>query len=318
MIVIGGSAGALPALKKISSGLVLPQTAVFVVIHFPGDKISRLPEILNKAGSMTAVHAKNNEVISHGKIYIAPPDFHMIVSKGKIFLSSGPKENGFRPSVDVLFRSAALAYKSDVTGIILSGAMDDGTAGLMAVKEAHGTSIVQDPDEAIVSGMPGNALKYVPVDYCMPASEIHMLLKDTSFINKQVKKHKSVKNNIILEWENEIALGKSTDMATIKRYADSTRYICPLCEGPLFRMKNGKIPRYRCFIGHAFSAETLLNKTSEKIEHLLWTAYRTLDEKKEMLQNIVVSKSELKQMEKEIDDQLTKLNRLIKENERPD
>ena len=312
IIVIGGSAGALPAVKQIFSAVTSPlDGAVFIVIHFPEDKISYLPKILGKKSVMPALHASDGCVIEKGKIYIAPPARHMIIKEGKTFLSDGPKENRFRPSIDVLFRSAATAYGPMVTGIILSGALDDGVAGLIAIKKSGGATIVQDPTDAIMDGLPLNALKNVKEDYCLPAAKISAVLK---IICDNKPKEVAMKKNKLYEWENAMADGHVMDMEAIKKHTEPTRYICPLCEGPLFKLRDFSFNRYRCFVGHAFSGQTLLNDVDEKVEHLPWTAYRTLDEKKEMLKNMVTSNSELKKQEEKINHDLQFLDELLQNN----
>lgn len=283
IIVIGGSAGSIRSLKKITSNLSTDMdAAIFVVIHVPPDKTSSLPTIINQDCPLPASHAENNQIIEPGNIYVAVPDHHMLIEKGKICLGKGPKENRFRPSIDVLFRSASLEYSSQVAGIILSGLLDDGTAGLNAIKKRKGIAIVQDPDDAEFPGMPLSALHQVKVDHCVPAADIAPLLGK---LLKNHKKEKIMKKDSSLEWENEIARGINTSFDNIEKFATSTRYICPECEGPLFRIKDKNITHYRCFIGHAYTSETLLDDISEKVEHLLWTTYRTMDEKREMISN---------------------------------
>jgi two-component system, chemotaxis family, protein-glutamate methylesterase/glutaminase len=177
IIVIGASAGGVEALQKIVSRLP-PQfdAAVFVVLHVTAEATSALPAILNRAGPLPAHHAINKERISYGRIYVAQPDFHLVLRDGQVRVVHGPRENRSRPSVDPLFRSAAIIYGSRVVGVVLSGALDDGTAGLLAIKAQGGLAIVQDPDDALVAGMPRSALEYVQVDYTVPVAEIGPLL----------------------------------------------------------------------------------------------------------------------------------------------
>ncbi|MCW3090936.1 MAG: CheB methylesterase [Ferruginibacter sp.] len=283
IIVIGGSAGSLKSLKQITSQLPRDiNAAVFVVIHFPADKTSNLPSIINHDGTLTAEHAEHNKKIEAGKIYVAVPNYHLLIENGKIGLGKGPKENRFRPSIDVLFRSAALEYNSDVIGIVLSGLLDDGTVGLNAIKKMNGIAIVQDPADAQFASMPASALRHVDVDHCLPASSIAPII--TSVINQPIK-DKAMEKDESLQWENDISRGINKNFADMEKYGHASRYICPDCEGPLFRMKDDKIKRYRCFLGHAFTSDTLLDGVTQKIEQLLWTTYRTLDEKREMIES---------------------------------
>ena len=177
IVVIGASAGGMEALQKLVSRLPagLP-ASLFVVWHLsPGVK-SILPSILTKAGALPAVHPQDGDRIEPGRIYVAPNDHHMLLENGYIRVARGPKENRFRPAVDPLFRSAAYVYGPRVIGVVLTGALDDGTAGLWTIKLRGGTAIVQEPEEALIRGMPLNALDNVAVDYRLPVAEIGELL----------------------------------------------------------------------------------------------------------------------------------------------
>ncbi|MEO5890572.1 MAG: chemotaxis protein CheB [Ferruginibacter sp.] len=311
IVVIGGSAGSLRSLKKITSGISKNiDAAVFVVIHFPPDKTSNLPAILNRENEVPAVFATHHSTIETGKIYVATSDHHLIIEKGKMLLVHGPKENRFRPSIDVLFRSAAVAYDAKVIGIILSGLLDDGTSGLSTIKENNGVAIVQDPEDAEFKNMPLSALRNVAVDHCVPAKEIAALINNPA--NKQPKEI-GMKNGERLQWENKIARGMNTSFDDIKKYATSTRYICPQCEGPLFHINDDKVTRYRCFTGHAFTSATLLQDISEKVEHLLWTTFRTMDEKREMIQNFTEQNDELVKEKEKLEIQLEVIKKLLEQ-----
>jgi two-component system chemotaxis response regulator CheB len=177
IIVIGASAGGVEALSALVENVPanIP-AAVFVVVHFPAQSTSVLPQLLTRAGQLPAVHANDGEAIQTGRIYIAPPDFHMVLERGSMSVVRGPRENHSRPAIDPLFRSAALAYGPRVVGAILSGTLGDGTAGLAAVKRRGGIAVVQDPEEAPFPDMPRNALQYVRADYVLPLAEIPPLL----------------------------------------------------------------------------------------------------------------------------------------------
>ena len=169
MVVVGTSSGGVEALMELCGGLPedLP-AAVFVVVHFPEGAPSVLPSILNRAGPLKAVHPEDGDPIENGRIYVAPPGLHLLVERGRVRLVRGPRENLHRPAVDPLFRTAAVAYGPRAVGVVLTGARDDGTAGLLAIKRRGGVAVVQDPDDALFSGMPQSALEYVDVDYCLP------------------------------------------------------------------------------------------------------------------------------------------------------
>jgi two-component system chemotaxis response regulator CheB len=177
IIVVGASAGGVEALIKLVRGLSKDLAAsVFIVLHIPAQGPSVLPSILNHAGTLDAQHPIDQQKIEMGKIYIAPPDHHLLVEQGLMRVVYGPKENRHRPAIDALFRSAAIAYGAQVIGVVLTGALDDGTAGLLAIKRRNGIAIVQDPNDAVYGDMPRNALKHVAVDYCVPIVEIGPLL----------------------------------------------------------------------------------------------------------------------------------------------
>lgn len=178
IVVVGASAGGLEAMKELVGKLPRNFPAsVFIVWHTAPDAPGVLPKILAAAGGeLPVANARNCEQIQPGRIYVAPPDHHLLIERGFVLLSRGPKENRFRPAVDPLFRSAAQAYGPRVAGVILSGGLDDGTAGLLAVKQQGGTAIVQDPAEALYPSMPQSAMKHVAVDYCLPAAAIASLL----------------------------------------------------------------------------------------------------------------------------------------------
>ena len=177
IIVVGTSAGGVEALVRLVHDLPADLPAiVFIVIHVPARGQSRLPEILSRSGPLEAIHPTDGLLVSPGHIYVAPPDHHMLVEQGHVRVVRGPKENRHRPAIDPLLRSAALVYGPQVVGVILTGALDDGTAGLLAIKQRGGVAVVQDPREALYAGMPQNALANVSVDYCVPLADMGSLL----------------------------------------------------------------------------------------------------------------------------------------------
>jgi two-component system chemotaxis response regulator CheB len=178
IIVIGASAGGVEALREITRGLPanLPAT-LFVVLHVPPQNPSHLPAILSRSGPLPAAHAGDGAEFVPGRIYVAPPDTHLLVESGRTHLSHGPTENRHRPAIDPLFRSAARAYGSRVVGVVLTGSLDDGTAGLYQIRRHGGVAVVQDPDDALFPSMPANALEYVGADYRCQVTEIAPLLE---------------------------------------------------------------------------------------------------------------------------------------------
>lgn len=268
IIVIGASAGGFEAIKSLIAGL--PPTinaAIFIVWHMSPDVRGILPQVLNRINALPAAHAYNGEAILKGRIYVAPPDHHLLIEDGKMLVTRGPKENRFRPAVDPLFRSAAYAHGARVIGIILSGALDDGTAGLWTVKQYGGIAIVQNPKEAEVSSMPESAMNQVKVDYCVGVAEMGPLLvrltESPLSQNAPVMKDEQTKKEI------QIAAEKDALQTGLMRLGELTPYACPECHGVLSRLQNGDIVRYRCHTGHAYSADALLASITEKVEDSL-------------------------------------------------
>jgi two-component system, chemotaxis family, protein-glutamate methylesterase/glutaminase len=177
IVVVGASAGGVEALVGLASALPadLP-AAVFVVLHLPATGTSALPDILSRHGPLPASHVKDGEPIENGRIFVASPDHHLLLRTGHVHLTRGPRENGHRPAVDTLFRSAAREYATRVIGVILSGALDDGTAGLLAIKSRGGVAVVQEAADALYPGMPGSALEHVQVDHVLAVASMGELL----------------------------------------------------------------------------------------------------------------------------------------------
>lgn len=277
IIVMGASTGGFEAFKKIIKGLPDDfNTPIFIVWHTAPNIRGILPNVLNEVNTIYAAHAYDNEPIKPNRIYIAPPDHHLLVEKGNVRVTRGPKENHFRPAVDPLFRSAAYTYGKRVVGAILSGALDDGTAGLWTVKHYGGIAIVQDPSEAEVASMPQNAMREVKIDYCVPVAELPSLLvrlsKEPLSENADVMQDEQTKKEIEIAAE-EYALKKN-----IFSFGELSPFTCPECHGVLSRLHNDNIVRYRCHTGHAYSVDTLMAGLMEKIEDGLYGAMRGMDE----------------------------------------
>jgi two-component system chemotaxis response regulator CheB len=285
IIVIGASAGGFEAIKTIVKNLPDNfQTPIFIVWHISPDIRGILPQVLNKENKIPAAHAYNAEPIKPNRIYIAPPDHHLLVEKDKLLVTHGPKENRFRPAVDPLFRSAAYAYGNRVIGVVLSGALDDGTAGLWAIKHYGGTAIVQDPMNAEVASMPENALRQVNVDYCLGVSEISQLLVRLS--KEEVNKNTTVMKDEQTKKEIEIAMGDNALKDGVLKLGTLSPLTCPECHGVLVRLQNDNLIRYRCHTGHAYSADTLLEAITERIENSLYSAVRGMDESTLLLNHL--------------------------------
>ncbi len=278
IIVIGASAGGFEVIKQIVAGLPASlEASVFIVWHMSADIRGILPEVLNKQQTLYAANAIDKEPIKPNRIYVAPPDRHLVIERDHVRVTRGPKENRFRPAIDPLFRSAAYAYGPGVIGVILSGALDDGTAGLWAIKSRGGIAIVQDPSDAQVSAMPSNALREVAVDYALPAIGIAPLLEELSAEEIPQYNFPYMESNEIKKEINVILQEGSADEA-ILQLGELTPYTCPECHGVLSAIKEGMRIRYRCHTGHAFSADSLLEALTENIEHSIWNAIREMEE----------------------------------------
>jgi two-component system chemotaxis response regulator CheB len=279
IVVIGASAGGMGALEKLVAGLPagLP-AAVFVVWHLSPGVRSVLPAVLTKAGPLRAVHPKDGDPIRPGQIYIGPNDHHLLLERGYVRVTKGPKENRFRPAVDPLFRSAAYIYSTRVIGVVLSGALDDGTAGLWAIKLRGGTAIVQDPADAMHRSMPLNALENVEVDYQLPVSDIGPLLGRLTREQAAPEPLIAVQERERMEAEIKIAREVDPRVEEILSYGQLSPFTCPECHGVLTMFRDGNIIRFRCHTGHAVSSGTLLESATEQVEQKLMDALRALDE----------------------------------------
>jgi two-component system, chemotaxis family, protein-glutamate methylesterase/glutaminase len=275
IVVVGGSAGSIEVLTELVAGLPPDYPgSIFVVVHFPGSVRSALPRILSRAGPLPARHPVDGELIEPGRIYVAPPDFHLHLAQDHIHLTRGPKENGHRPAADPLFRTAASAYGPRVVGIILSGNLNDGTGGLLRIKQRGGVALVQDPETALYQGMPRSAIEHVAVDHVLPVQEISGMVAE-----------------LALRPVESLEVGGMSDEFTSIREADEVAVVdrqtqpgvpstmaCPECHGVLWEQKEEDLIQFRCRVGHAYSAEALLVHQSEQLEAALWTALRALEE----------------------------------------
>ena len=277
IIVIGTSAGGVEALRQLVSALPSDlQAAIFVVLHTSPDSPGLLADILDRYGSLPAVTAQDRERIRPGRVYVPPPDRHLLVEPGVVRVTRGPKENRFRPAIDPLFRSAAQTYGPRVIGVILTGYLDDGTAGLWTVKQLGGTAVVQDPKDALVPFMPLNALIHVKVDYCLPLHEIAPLLVRLTTAATEDKGVFPVPKEV--EIEVNIAKEQKAIDAGVLSLGEPSNYACPECHGVLLQMKEGTLFRFRCHTGHAYSLESLLADITEKMDDALWNSIRAFEE----------------------------------------
>jgi len=277
IIVIGASAGGLEALRSLVGGLPEDlRASVFVVLHTSADSPGLLAAILGRAGKLPVSAAVDGERIRPGRIYVAPPDHHLIVEPGIVRTTRGPRENRFRPAIDPLFRSAAQTYGPRVVGVILTGYLDDGTAGLWMVKRLGGTAVVQDPEDALVDSMPRSALLHVRVDHCLPLADIAPLLTRLSSEAAEEGEFEVPEETNI-----EVSIAK-TDKALeagVLKLGEPSNYACPECHGVLLQLREEERIRFRCHTGHAYSLESLVAEIDQAIEESLWSAIRSVEEK---------------------------------------
>jgi two-component system, chemotaxis family, protein-glutamate methylesterase/glutaminase len=265
IIVVGSSAGGLQVLNSLIKHF--PQdwpAATFIVQHV--GRVSMLPELLQRAHPAVAV-ANHGETVTAGRIYVAPPNHHLLLADGKVQLSKGPRENLHRPSINVLFRSAARTYGPNVIGIVLTGSLDDGSAGLFTIKSKGGLAIVQDPKDAPVPDMPKNALRAVKADFCMPVSKIGPLVVKLVKSRPQTSKRKNGPPAAVMKTTSKSKSGSQPSI------------VCPECHGPLTQERNGELVEYGCMVGHRFTLDTLTDAHAEALERAMWIAVRSLEER---------------------------------------
>lgn len=279
ILVIGASAGGVDALKKLLAPLPADLDAsLFIVWHMSPSVRGVLPQILSRVTSIAVSHALDGESIQSNRIYVAPPDQHMLLENGYIRLTRGPKENRFRPAIDPLFRSAALKYSNRVIGIILSGALDDGTAGLWTIKQRGGLALVQDPADAETASMPESAIRQVDVDYVLPAGQLAARLVE--LVNQTVAPPEEIDDLETQKTDLEIRIAaQENDVAmNILSYGTFSPYTCPECHGVLTMLQEGSLARFRCHTGHAYSVDTLLVAVTEAVEDNLYSTMRSMEE----------------------------------------
>lgn len=269
IVTIGGSAGSLPILQTILA--TLPRdfpAAVFIVLHTSPESPGLLPEILNRCSTLPAMYAVDNAEILPSRVYVAPSgQRHMLLERGRVRLRPGPRENRSRPAIDALFRSAASAYGSQVVGVILTGNLDDGAAGLLDIKNRGGMAIVQDPDEAVAPSMPASAIEATEVDFVLPAEQI---------------------GGKLMELVPTQATDKIRSISAGHRNVDSTgqTYSCPECGGVLEEVDETGMVRFQCRVGHMYSPESLLADQTVAVERALWAAIRSMEEQAEFSERL--------------------------------
>jgi two-component system chemotaxis response regulator CheB len=276
LVVVGASAGGIEALTTLAAAMPADfPGAVCVVLHTSAQSPGVLHGILDRAGPLPARAVSGGERPQPGHMYVAPPDQHLVIEPNRLRLTKGPRENRFRPAIDPLFRSAAQVYGPAAVGVVLTGNLDDGTAGLWAIKQLGGVAIVQDPADAAYPSMPQTALKHVRADHVVPLAEIGPLL------GRVVATPLYEGGAVVSERINiEVSIAKAVNPreAGIEQLGEASTYACPDCHGVLLRVDEEGHKRFRCHTVYAYSAETLLAAINERVEDALWNAVRAIDE----------------------------------------
>ena len=282
VVVIGGSAGAIPALQTLLGGLPASFAApILIVQHLAADAPSLLPHILERACHLPAHQPVDGEPLRPGVVYVAPPDHHLLVDGDRASVTRGPKENRFRPSVDALFRSAAYTRGRDVVGVVLSGLLDDGTSGLWTVKRRGGVAVVQHPDDAQFPDMPLSALREVEVDHVVPIQAMAELLTRLvgEFAGREGESRMSEREEERLRIEVGIAREENPLKLGVTRLGAASLMTCPECQGVLVSLEEGATVRFRCHTGHAYTAAALLSEQTKAEEDKAYQLQRAMEEK---------------------------------------
>jgi two-component system, chemotaxis family, protein-glutamate methylesterase/glutaminase len=283
IIVIGASAGGVDALPRLIESLPADLPAsVFVVLHIPAQGRDLLPDIIRRTAALSVTHGIDGERVRRGHVYVAPPDHHLLLDGARVRLSRGPRENFHRPSIDALFRTAAESHGPRVVGVVLTGYLDDGTAGLQAVKRHGGIAIVQDPTDAQSPSMPLSALHHVEkVDHCEPLSKIGPLLVQLA-TTPDVPKTVGIARKGVASMDARSLRPNEME----KKFGPATPFVCPECNGPLWEISEGASLQFRCHVGHAYSPDSLIADHVNGLERTLWSAVRTFDEQAALLRRL--------------------------------
>jgi two-component system, chemotaxis family, protein-glutamate methylesterase/glutaminase len=276
VVVVGASAGGVEALVAFVGALPADtRAAVCVVLHISPAGTTMMPHILGRAARMPVHGPADGDPLLAGHIYVAPPDHHLEIEPGRVRLTQAPRENGHRPAIDATMRTAAESYDGNVVGVVLSGARDDGTAGLIAIKRGGGVALVQDPDEALYAGMPTSAIAHADVDAVLPLAQMAGWL---------ARHRPGPRPPGGVHAMDDPQMPSTADAP--REDANGTRFTCPDCGGVLFEQDEGALTRFRCSVGHVFSIESLAAGQAHHLEGALWTAVRALEDRAELLRQM--------------------------------
>ena len=283
VVAVGASFGGVTALLDLFGSLPAGFPAIVAVVLHIGSQQSILPELLARRGPLPARHARDGELPIPGTVYVAPPDHHLLLAPNAIHLSRAARENHARPAVDPLLRSVALGWRERAIGVVLTGELDDGTAGLEAVKACGGTAVVQDPSEAAAPSMPASALAHVPIDHCLPLAQIGPLLARLVMRDPPLPAGEPPERLV-----REQAYFNGNQMDDLTAIATPSQLTCPECGGSLSELKDTRPLRYRCHTGHAYTALSLENAQAEVASHQLQGSLRSLKEREMLLRRLAV------------------------------
>ena len=290
VVVIGASAGGVEALRTLLSLLPVDfPAAIAVVLHVPATGTSALPSVLGRVTDLKVRHARRDDLLTPGEVLIAPADHHLLVFDHAVTLSRGPRENGHRPAIDVLFRTAARALGPRVVGVVLSGALDDGSAGLVAVHARGGVCVVQDPEDALVPSMPLAAIAADHVQHIEPLEKMADVL--VRLVGEEVSDEVPPVSEL-MKRETDMAYLDGNELDNEDRPGSPAGLSCPDCHGPLYEIEEEGYVRFRCRVGHAFSPESLVAEQAAGLEGALWMALRSLEEKAALARRLGNSASE--------------------------
>jgi two-component system chemotaxis response regulator CheB len=277
VIVLGASAGGLEAISDVLSRLPASLRAcVLVVMHTPSNGSGVLPDILARTTTLPVAFGRTGDQLDLGRIYVARPDFHLLVTASGLRVGHGPRENGFRPAIDPLFRTAARALGPRVIGVVLSGALADGTYGLSVIKHYGGIAIVQDPEDAIIPSMPLRAIEYVSVDHVLPARDIGGTIVHLTSVDDEREGEVAMPRR---NKELEPQLAEDTEVSEmLELFGPPSALTCPDCGGALWEVQENGVLRYQCHVGHQYAPENLEEGQRDVIDGALWSAVRVLEE----------------------------------------
>ncbi len=278
LVVIGASAGGVEALRELVACLPSDFPApIVVVLHLAAGGTSVLPSILDRVGPLHALPAADGDELEPGKIYVGVPDCHVQIDDGCLHVAGGLRENGHRPAIDPLFRSAAHSHREHTIGVVLSGALDDGTLGLRTIKAHGGLTIVQDPHTALHPGMPNSAIRYVAPDRVLPPEQIAAALAE--FTNPPREGHNGGEMT-------EVGEREQVKVQISRQRGDETGLTCPDCGGAIYEQQDGGIVTFRCRVGHQYASDTFAIEQSKTVENSLWAALRLLEERAVLMRRL--------------------------------